>query len=99
MSLTVLEILLIDGTQVGSIILNGPKGTILKKFNIKNKYQDRLTRKNLFRENNDYDSFEFPHYISMIKKGLSEDIGKKVFIEKIELTATQKLKLTKQYQI
>jgi len=99
MSLTVLEIALIDGTRVGSMILNGPKGTKLQKFDIGDKYQNKLIRRNLLKTGEDYNSFTFSEYISRIQNGLNDDLGKKVLIRKKKLDFKAKKSLMKLYSM
>ena len=99
MSLTVLSISLVDGTSIGSIVLNGLSGTKLQSFRISEKYKDKLVRGNLFCQGYDYDAFTFEEYITRIQKGLRKDLGRKVLIKEKRLNYQRKKLLLKKYSL
>ncbi len=101
MSLKVLSISFVDGTNIGSIVLNGLSGTKLQKFKINKErgYEEKIRRKNLLCEGHDYDAFTFEEYITRIQKGLRKDLGRKVLIKEKRLNYQRKKLLLKKYSL
>ena len=99
MTLKVLSISLVDGTNIGSIVLNGPSGTKLQSFRISEQYKEKLVRRNLLYQGNNYDAFTFEEYITRIQKGLRKDLGRKVLIKEKRLDINKRRLLLRKYSM
>jgi len=95
MTARMLEIML-DGAKIGSILLNGPLSTNLKKVKITNITYDGLTKNNLLVQGQDYKAFGYGGYIKILTNYLKQKLGEEANLQEKEISPSLQRMLIKQ---
>ncbi len=85
MTLRILEILTLEGTQIGHLKLNETNGMRLQKARVRYPYNKWLANMGLLTEGKDYSHLRFEEYISNLEECLKKFSKNKILVKEKKL--------------